>query len=138
MARLAQVVSDRCRRQPGDTARSLSRLWKQVENRLVPQTLGIISGATGCEPGTSEEREWLRTMGDIPVRATGTYLGHGVEPQFVMNIALAALALQHGHLFAPGDESGVESADKKPLKQVAVTGVGHWRGEGIALVEAAH
>ena len=25
----------------------------------------------------------------------------------------------------------------KPLAQVVVTGVGHWRGEGMALVEAA-
>ena len=137
MARLVQVVSDRCRRQPGDTARSLSRLWQNLENRLARQTLGIISGATGCEPGTSEEREWLQSIGDVPVRATGTYLGHGCEPQFVMNIALAALALQHGQFFAPGDRSGVESDDKRPLTQVAVTGVGHWRGEGIALVEAA-
>jgi hypothetical protein len=25
-----------------------------------------------------------------------------------------------------------------PLKQAAVTSVGHWRGEGLALVEAVH
>ncbi|HLQ94235.1 MAG TPA: beta-ketoacyl-ACP synthase [Xanthobacteraceae bacterium] len=137
MARLACIVSDRCIRQAGDTAKSLARLWQRIENKSVRQTLGIISGATGCEPATSEERDWLRTLGDVPVRATGTYVGHGMEPQFVMNIALATLALQHGQLFAPGDNSGVESVDKRPITQVAVTGVGHWRGEGIALVEAA-
>ena len=117
--------------------KSLTRLWQRIENKTNLATLGVISGATGCEPATSEERDWLKALGDVPVRATGTYLGHGMEPQFVMNIALATLALQHGHLSASGDNSGVESVDKRPITQVAVTGVGHWRGEGIALVEAA-
>jgi hypothetical protein len=26
----------------------------------------------------------------------------------------------------------------EPLRQVVVTGVGHWRGEGLALLEAVH
>ena len=70
------------------------------------------------------------------MRATGTFLGHGFEPQFAMNIALAALALGRAKLFPPADASGVERPMKDPLDQVAVTGVGHWRGEGMALVEA--
>ena len=53
-----------------------------------------------------------------------------------MNVALAALALGHGTLFPPADASGVERAMDGPLDQVVVTGVGHWRGEGLALVEA--
>jgi len=35
------------------------------------------------------------------------------------------------------DESGVEHAMNGPLTQVVVTSIGHWRGEGLALVEAA-
>ena len=70
------------------------------------------------------------------MRATGTHLGHGVEPQFPMNIALAALALSRGKLFPPGDDSGVERPWTAPLTQAVVTSVGHWRGEGLALVEA--
>jgi 3-oxoacyl-[acyl-carrier-protein] synthase II len=97
----------------------------------------VISGATGAEPATSEERVWLESLGDVPVRATGTYLGHGFEPQFAMNIAVAALALEHEKLFPPSDCSGVEQAMQGMLSQVVVTGVGHWRGEGMALVEAA-
>ena len=53
-----------------------------------------------------------------------------------MNIALAALALGRGKLFPPAATSGVEQRDEGPLDQVVVTGVGHWRGEGLALVEA--
>jgi 3-oxoacyl-[acyl-carrier-protein] synthase II len=52
-----------------------------------------------------------------------------------MNIALATLTLQHGTLFAPCDHSGFEKPMQSALKQVLVTGVGHWRGEGLALVE---
>ena len=67
---------------------------------------------------------------------TGSMIGHSLEPQFVMNIALATLALGREKLFPPADSSGVEQAYQGPLDQVAVTAVGHWRGEGMALVEA--
>jgi 3-oxoacyl-[acyl-carrier-protein] synthase II len=77
----------------------------------------------------------LTTLINVPVRATGTHLGHGLEPQFAMNIALAAVALGHEKLFAPASPSGPELAMDAPLAQVVVTGVGHWRGEGMALVE---
>ena len=54
-----------------------------------------------------------------------------------MNIALAALALRHSRLFPPADSSGVEQAMHGTLDQVVVTSVGHWRGEGMALIERA-
>ena len=95
-------------------------------------------GATGAEPATGRgARLSSPSIPTLPVRATGTYLGHGVEPQFPMNIALAALALGHGKLFPPADDSGVERPWTARSTQVVVTGVGHWRGEGMALVEAA-
>jgi 3-oxoacyl-[acyl-carrier-protein] synthase II len=53
-----------------------------------------------------------------------------------MNIALATLALGRKKLFPPADSSGVEREYEGPLDRVAVTAVGHWRGEGMALVEA--
>ena len=96
----------------------------------------MISGATGAEPATGEERAWLSTLPDVPVRATGSDLGHGIEPQFAMNIALATLALGREKLFPPADASGVEQAYEGPLDRIVVTAVGHWRGEGMALVEA--
>ena len=91
----------------------------------------MISGATGVEPATAEEREFLAQHA-VPVRATGTYIGHGVEAQFPMNIALATLALKHGRLY-PASGAG-EAEAVGALTQVVVTGVGHWRGEGMALV----
>ena len=95
----------------------------------------MLSGATGAAPATAEERAFLDAHADLAVRATGSYLGHGVEPQFAMNVALAAIALGHGSLFPPCDATGLERPMSGDLQQVVVTGVGHWRGEGLALVE---
>ncbi len=135
LARLASVQSDRVRRQPGAIAASLARMWTAIAPKIASGRTAVLSGASGAEPATTEERAWLSTVPALPVRATGTYLGHGVEPQFVMNIALAAIALGHKRLPAPA--SPFEAAMDQPLSQVVVTGVGHWRGEGMALVEAA-
>ena len=52
-----------------------------------------------------------------------------------MNVALAAVALGRGTLFPPHDSTGLEQPMNRELSQVVVTGVGHWRGEGLALVE---
>ncbi|HZP74878.1 MAG TPA: beta-ketoacyl-ACP synthase [Pseudolabrys sp.] len=137
LAKLSAVVSDRANRAGASLKDSLQRLWDKVKTRLAPGHYAVISGATGAEPATADERAFLGALPDIAVRATGTYLGHGLEPQFPMNIALAAVALQHARLFPPGDASGVEKPMGGELTQVVVTGVGHWRGEGLALVERA-
>jgi 3-oxoacyl-[acyl-carrier-protein] synthase II len=136
LARLSQVLSERSARPPGAVGAALARMWGSLEPRLVSGRLAVISGATGAEPATREERSWLAGLPDVPVRATGTVLGHGFEPQFAMNIALATLALGREKLFPPLDASGVERAYEGAPDPIAVTAVGHWRGEGLALVEA--
>jgi 3-oxoacyl-[acyl-carrier-protein] synthase II len=137
LGRLACVLSDRCNREAGATKVALSRMWEALAGRLAPGHVALISGATGAEPATTSERDWLAILPDLPVRATGTYLGHGFEPQFAMNIALATLALGHERLFPPCDSSGVEREMQGPVGQIVVTGVGHRHGEGMALVETA-
>jgi 3-oxoacyl-[acyl-carrier-protein] synthase II len=136
LARLSQVLSERSARPPGAVGAALARMWGSLEPRLASGRLAVISGATGAEPATGEERAWLASLQDVPVRATGTVLGHGFEPQFAMNIGLATLALGREKLFPPLDASGVERAYEGAPDQIAVTAVGHWRGEGLALVEA--
>jgi 3-oxoacyl-[acyl-carrier-protein] synthase II len=135
VARLTSVVSDRCRRQPGAIVESLRGLWA----RLAPvdeERAAVISGATGVEPATGEERAFLAEHAGLAVRATGTHVGHGMEPQFALNIALAALALSHRALFPPCGVTTFERPMAESLRQAVVTSVGHWRGEGMALVEA--
>jgi 3-oxoacyl-[acyl-carrier-protein] synthase II len=134
-ARLSAVASRHAKRNPGAITAALEKEWAGIAPRLQASGLAIVSGATGIEPATAEERAFLETQG-IAVRATGSHLGHGVEAQFPMNVALAALALRHGQLFASFDPTGFERAMSAPLRQVVVTSVGHWRGEGLALLDA--
>jgi 3-oxoacyl-[acyl-carrier-protein] synthase II len=137
IAKLAAVVSDRCaRRQPGEIKASLGKLWGKLGSSISPADGAIVSGASGAEPATSEEKAFLAEHGEFPVRATGSLIGHGFEPQFIINIAFAALAVQHGKLFAPCAGAAIEKAADGALAKALVTGVGHWRGEGLALVEA--
>jgi len=140
IARLAAVVAERAKRAPGDVTAALDTMWDKLsaQGSIKAGQAAVISGATGAEPATAEERAFLAKHADLPVRATGTHIGHGLEPQFSMNIALAAIAAKHGKLFAPADRSGFEKAMTGPLRQAVVTGVGHWRGEGLALVEAVN
>lgn len=135
MARLTSVMSGRAKRTPGSVTAGLAALWDKLKDRIGAGQAAVLSGASGAEPATSEERAFLEAHSALAVRATGSYLGHGLEPQFAMNVALAAVALGHGNLFPPCDASGLERPMSGALKQVLVTGVGHWRGEGLALVE---
>jgi 3-oxoacyl-[acyl-carrier-protein] synthase II len=136
LARLATVLSDHVRRQPGAVTATLERFWNTAAAQIRSDAPAVISGASGLNPATSEERDFFASHPELVVRATGTHLGHGAEPQFPMNIALASIALGHGHLFPPCDATGLERASDRPITQVVVTAVGHARGEGLALVEA--
>jgi 3-oxoacyl-[acyl-carrier-protein] synthase II len=96
----------------------------------------LITGATGVEPVTSEEKAFLRQHPGFAVRATGTMFGHTLETQFPLGLALAALSLSRGALFPPNDPTGLEVEKAGHPDQIVVVGAGHWQGEGMALVEA--
>ena len=136
IARLTSVVTDRSRRDPGAITQTLSALWEKIAAGLPSAGAAIISGACGSEPATSEERAFLAEHAELPVRATESLFGHGFEPQVVMNIALAALAVNRGKLFPPCAGAAFERPFDGALSHAIVTAVGHWRGEGLALVEA--
>ncbi|ABD08051.1 Beta-ketoacyl synthase [Rhodopseudomonas palustris HaA2] len=134
-ARLSNVVADMSRRRaPGDVTASMDKLWTQLGP--LHDNAAIITGATGAEPATAEEAAFLRAHGAHPIRATGTAFGHVMEAQFPLGIALAALALSRGALFPANDPSGLEIETSTAPDQIVVVGAGHWRGEGMALVEA--
>jgi 3-oxoacyl-[acyl-carrier-protein] synthase II len=134
-ARLTSVVADRARRRdPGAVTATLEKLWSSVGPH--DGHTAIITGATGAEPVTSEERAFLKQHEDAPVRASGTRFGHTMETQFALGLALAALSISRGALFPAGDSSGVEIEMTQAPTQIVVVGAGHYRGEGMALVEA--
>jgi 3-oxoacyl-[acyl-carrier-protein] synthase II len=135
LARLTAVLSDRSRRQPGTVTAGLARLWDKIKDKVKPASAALLSGATGAATVTAEEKAFLADHSDLAVRATGSYVGHGLDSQFPMNLALAAVVVGHGSLFPPADSTGVERPMSGELSQVLVTSVGHWRGEALALVE---
>jgi 3-oxoacyl-[acyl-carrier-protein] synthase II len=134
-ARLTRVLAERATTKPGARAEMLKRMWEGIERDLSPSGYAILSGATGAEPATREEGNFLKKHSEVPIFASGSYIGHGMEAQFPMNVSLAALALGHGQFFAAAKSPAGQP--RAPLRQVVVTGVGHWRGEGMALVEAS-
>jgi 3-oxoacyl-[acyl-carrier-protein] synthase II len=136
IARLSAVMSARCNRTPGAVTASLRAMWDATAPQIDPTRAAFISGATGTSPATGEERVFLAEHAELAVRATGTLIGHAPEAQFAMNIAIAALAVSKGQLFPPCDSTGFERPSQQPPTQAVVTGVGHWRGEGLGLVEA--
>jgi 3-oxoacyl-[acyl-carrier-protein] synthase II len=134
-ARLTNVIADLARRKhPGEVTESLQQLWSKL-GKLEGKG-AIITGATGAEPVTSEERAFLSQHADFAVRATGTMFGHTMETQFPLGLGLAALSISRGALFPPNDPTGLEIEMPQPPTQIIVIGAGHWRGEGMALVEA--
>jgi 3-oxoacyl-[acyl-carrier-protein] synthase II len=134
-ARLTRVVSDRShRRKDGAITASLRKLWSSLGE--VRDGTAILTGATGSEPATSEERSFLAEHPGHAVRATGTRFGHNLDAQFTLGLGVAALSISRGALFPPGDSSGVEIEMTGAPTQIVVVGTGHWRGEGMALVEA--
>jgi 3-oxoacyl-[acyl-carrier-protein] synthase II len=132
---LTNVVADQARRKsPGEVTTTLDKLWSKLGK--LDSAGAIITGATGAEPVTSEELAFIRKHPDFVVRATGTAFGHTMETQFPLGLALAALSISRGALFSPNDPTALEVEMSKPPTQIVVIGAGHWRGEGMALVEA--
>ena len=134
-AKLTNVVADLAqRKQPGTVTKSLEALWSKLG--VLADNGNLITGATGVEPVTSEEKAFLKQHPGYAVRATGTTFGHTLETQFPLGLALAALSISRGALFPPNDPTGLEVETSGPPTQIVVLGIGHWQGEGMALVEA--
>jgi 3-oxoacyl-[acyl-carrier-protein] synthase II len=134
LAHIAAIATDRCGRGPGEATAVAGRQLLAMRDHLKPGHVAAISGASGVATPTLEEAEFLRGL-RLPIRGTTTALGHSLEPSFPANLALAAIAVSQGRLFASLEPD--EAAMEGDLQQVLVTSWGHWRGETLAVVEAA-
>ncbi|MGF3023694.1 beta-ketoacyl-ACP synthase [Methylobacterium aquaticum] len=118
LARLDAVASDRTKRRDGSVAASLTGLWRRA-GLTSPDV--VISAATGCGGITAEEQDALAALApQAPVRALGDLTGHMLEAAAPFGAALAAA------LVAAGE-----------AREVAVTTVGHRRGEGVLRLTTA-
>jgi len=134
-AKLSKVESNLAlRKQPGAVTKSLETLWRKLGS--LGDNGSLITGATGVEAVTWEEKAFLQKHPGFAVRSTGTSFGHTIEAQFPLGLALAALSISHGALFPPNDQTGFEVEKTGAPTQIVVVGAGHWQGEGLALVEA--
>ena len=134
VARLAAVLSSRNERKPGDAETTLRAEWSEIAGRVSKDETVVISGASRAAPATSEEHKVLSEVG-LPVRATATHIGNGMEAQFLANVALGCQAVRSGTLFPAAGSGDTGAAPAGGIRQALVTSVGHWRGEGLALVE---
>jgi 3-oxoacyl-[acyl-carrier-protein] synthase II len=110
LAILAGITSDRSRREPG----SVERVLRAQADRLGARPDVVISGATGVKGITEDEQAALAAFApDAAIHATGDLVGHTMEAQAPIGVALAAALIGQG-------KAG----------EALVTSVGHWRGEG--------
>ncbi|WP_061932310.1 beta-ketoacyl-ACP synthase [Aureimonas sp. AU22] len=132
--RLRFVAGDRGPRSEGRLADRLARLLD--ESGAGDENLLVLSGASGLQPETTAETELLGArFPHAALRTYGSAVGHAMEAQFPIGVALAAIHLSAGRLPAPAAGGEERPADFAPA-QALVTSVGHVRGEGVALVEA--
>jgi 3-oxoacyl-[acyl-carrier-protein] synthase II len=132
LARIAAVATDASRRaEPGAIRAAMEGLWRGIAAAAPGGPLAVVSGASGAGGPWAEERGFLSALAPAAIRTPASLWGHGMEAAFPANIALGALALSHGELFAPCDPA--DSGTAAPAA-VLVTGIGHWRGEALALL----
>ena len=68
-------MSDRSRRNAGDVEAAMTRMWQALG---VPDSgTVIVSGATGVEPATGEERAFLARHPDLAVAPPAAISGTG-------------------------------------------------------------
>ena len=138
-ARIRKVLSDRCNRKPGAAKQVADSLFENLSDLIPGGALPVLSGACGIEPQLSEERDFLLGLAEKgyqpAVRGVTTLFGNAMEAQFPIGVALAALAVSKQAFYDPFDDTGIESDYSADTERVLISNWGHWRGEGLALVD---
>ncbi|WP_425484634.1 beta-ketoacyl-ACP synthase [Aureimonas mangrovi] len=134
-ARLDHVAGDRG---PRDADALEKRIAGLIEASEAAQAdLLVLSGATGLGALVAAERAALASaVPGAPLRAYGSLLGHAFEAHFLAGLALGAGLLSKGIMPAPFGGGGEEAAADFAPRAALVTGVGHARSEGVALLSA--
>lgn len=138
LARLDAVATDSARRStPGQSAAAAMALLPLVGG----PASAVISGASGAPGAWAEEEHFLASLGEaeggVVPRRTGSLIGHGLEGAFMVNTALAALALSRDGFYPPIDPADPETAEAAAPGRILVTGFGQWRGEALASLSKA-
>ncbi|MCJ8142148.1 beta-ketoacyl-ACP synthase [Ancylobacter sp. A5.8] len=135
IAKLSGVWSERARRTEAGAVEAMIEELVTVARGGSDEATAVLSAACGAPEPTAAEAAVLARSG-LPVRSVTDRVGHGLEAQMPVALAIAALAVSKGGLFPPLEGEPLEKPFDGTLKRAIVTGVGHWRGEGVALVES--
>jgi 3-oxoacyl-[acyl-carrier-protein] synthase II len=130
-ARIDAIEGDRGNRDDGRMEKRLERLLAPAKDTA--ETV-VFSGASGLHGVTAREKTVIENLlPQASIRAYSGAVGHGLEAQFPLGLALAAVAVANGAKVPPFDPS-----HEKPMAAGAaaaiVTTVGHVRGEGVAVL----
>ncbi|NTF42296.1 beta-ketoacyl-ACP synthase [Rhizobium rhizogenes] len=134
-ATIDSVEGDRGRRDDGKFEARLERMLAPAK-QVPDATTVVFSGTTAIHDLAEREKAVLEAQ--LPASAIRAYSGisgHGLESQFPLGIAFAALALANGAKVPPFDAS-YEKPMAAGARNAVVTTVGHVRGEGIAVLSA--
>ncbi|PST19092.1 beta-ketoacyl-ACP synthase II [Rhizobium sp. JAB6] len=134
-ATIDAVEGDRGRRDDGKLEARLERMLAPAKQAPSDATV-VFSGTTAIPDLAQREKAVIEAqLPEAAIRAYSGVSGHGLEGQFPLGLALAALAVANNAKVPPFD-----AAHEKPMatgaRKAVVTTVGHARGEGIAVLSA--
>ncbi len=133
-ATIDAIEGDRGNRGEGRFEARLERLLG-LAGDAQPGTV-VFSGSSGLHDLAVREKAVLEaTLPDAAIRGYGGVAGHGLEAQFPLGLALAALAVA-----SKAKVPAFDAEHEKPMgagaQTAIVTTVGHVRGEGVAVLSA--
>ncbi len=130
-ARIDSVEGDRGKRDEGRMESRLERMADIINAPDSPDTL-VMSGASGAHDMMEREKAFLESRyGSGLLRGYSGVIGHSMEAQFPVGIALAAMALGSQGCYGRFDPDS-EGVMDKAARQAIVTSVGFYHGEGLA------
>ncbi|MBD8554727.1 beta-ketoacyl-ACP synthase [Rhizobium sp. CFBP 8762] len=134
-ATIDAIGGDRGKRDNGRMESRLSDLAAAAEG-IDPASTVIFSGTSGFPELAAREKVFLEErFPAASIRAFGGLVGHGLEAQFPLGLAFAALSLG-SHAVVPEFDPTAEHPMVSGAQTAIVTTIGHWRGEGIAVLTA--
>ena len=138
-ARISDIQSNRLSGKSHSPSLNAELQFDAIRAGIKGASLGILSGASGVESVTTEERAFLEGLQqkgyETAIRAFGTMLGHSEAASFAAGIALASIALWKEGFYLPFDRSGIEYSLSEKIDTTLVTAWGPTIGQGLALVE---
>jgi 3-oxoacyl-[acyl-carrier-protein] synthase II len=134
-ARLEAVEGDRGRREDGGMEQRLGEMADRIGIDDSADVL-VLSGASGERDVTAREKAFLESRyHSAALRGYSGLIGHAMEAQFPLGIAIAAMALRTGTRIAEFDPAAERPMPDAAAKAV-VTTVGFIHGEGLAALSA--